>query len=41
MRTWPLRNWAYRLIARNRYHWFGRKQTCLVPTPEICGRFLG
>jgi predicted DCC family thiol-disulfide oxidoreductase YuxK len=37
----PLRNAAYRLIARNRYRWFGKTETCWVPTPELRGRFLG
>jgi predicted DCC family thiol-disulfide oxidoreductase YuxK len=37
----PLRDWAYRLIARNRYRWFGRKQICMVPTAELRARFLG
>ena len=36
----PLRDWLYDRIARNRYHLFGRRQTCLVPTAEIAGRFL-
>jgi predicted DCC family thiol-disulfide oxidoreductase YuxK len=36
----PLRDWGYRLIARNRYQWFGRKDVCLMPTPEHAGRFL-
>ncbi len=36
----PLRNWAYRRIANNRYAWFGRKDVCLMPTPEIRRRFL-
>jgi predicted DCC family thiol-disulfide oxidoreductase YuxK len=36
----PLRDWGYRLIARNRYRWFGRKDVCLLPTPELRGRFL-
>jgi predicted DCC family thiol-disulfide oxidoreductase YuxK len=35
-----IRDWAYRLVARNRYRWFGQKDTCWVPTPEIAGRFL-
>jgi len=35
-----LRDAAYRLIARNRYRWFGQKEQCWVPTPEIRGRFL-
>jgi predicted DCC family thiol-disulfide oxidoreductase YuxK len=37
----PLRDTAYRWIARNRYRWFGRQETCWLPTPELRGRFLG
>jgi predicted DCC family thiol-disulfide oxidoreductase YuxK len=37
----PIRDWAYRLIARNRYRWFGKKESCWLPTPEVRGRFLG
>ena len=33
----PVYNW----IARNRYRWFGKKEACLVPTPELKERFLG
>ena len=36
----PLRDAAYRLIARNRYRWFGKRETCWLPTPELRGRFL-
>lgn len=36
----PVRDWAYRLIARNRYRWFGRKDSCMVPTPELAERFI-
>lgn len=36
----PLRDWVYRRIAANRYAWFGRKEVCMLPTPEIRGRFL-
>ena len=35
-----LRDAVYRLIARNRYRWFGRKDACWLPTPEIRARFL-
>jgi predicted DCC family thiol-disulfide oxidoreductase YuxK len=28
-RAW--RNFVYRLVARNRYRWFGRRQTCYLP----------
>jgi predicted DCC family thiol-disulfide oxidoreductase YuxK len=37
----PLRDAAYRWIARNRYRWFGKQETCWLPTPELRGRFLG
>lgn len=36
----PLRDWVYDLVSKNRYHWFGRRDICLVPTPEIQDRFL-
>jgi predicted DCC family thiol-disulfide oxidoreductase YuxK len=31
---------VYNLVARNRYRWFGRAETCLVPTREIRARFI-
>ncbi len=34
------RDAAYRWIARNRYRWFGRSDTCPLPTPELRDRFL-
>ena len=36
----PLRDRGYALIARNRFRWFGRRATCLVPTRELLDRFL-
>jgi predicted DCC family thiol-disulfide oxidoreductase YuxK len=30
----PWRNSVYRMIARNRYRWFGKKETCRLPSPE-------
>jgi predicted DCC family thiol-disulfide oxidoreductase YuxK len=35
-----LRNGIYTYIARNRYRWFGRKDQCMLPTPEMKKRFL-
>ena len=35
-----IRNSVYRLIARNRYRWFGKKETCWVPTAELNGLFI-
>lgn len=35
-----LRNWVYDFIARNRYKWFGKKDACMIPTPELKNKFL-
>lgn len=35
-----IRNFFYMIISRNRYRWFGKRNTCIVPTPETENRFL-
>lgn len=35
-----LRNAIYDVVARNRYRWFGRRDTCRLPTPEEATLFL-
>lgn len=35
-----IRNGIYDWIAKNRYKWFGEKQECMIPTPEVRARFL-
>ena len=35
-----IRNPVYRVLARNRYRWFGKRDTCRLPTPEEKARFL-
>ncbi len=35
-----LRDWIYNLIAKYRYKIWGKKETCMIPTPEIRQRFL-
>jgi predicted DCC family thiol-disulfide oxidoreductase YuxK len=35
-----IRDAAYRWIAKNRYRWFGQKETCWIPSPEIRARFM-
>lgn len=35
-----LRNIIYDLIARYRYAWFGKKDACMIPTPELQSKFL-
>jgi predicted DCC family thiol-disulfide oxidoreductase YuxK len=36
----PLRDWLYDLVAKNRYSLFGKRDTCMLPTPELQKRFL-
>ncbi|WP_078556044.1 thiol-disulfide oxidoreductase DCC family protein [Bacillus alkalicellulosilyticus] len=36
----PIRDFVYSLIAHNRYRLFGKKQECMIPTPELKKRFL-
>lgn len=36
----PIRDIFYKLFARNRYRLFGKQDACMIPTPEIRGRFL-
>ena len=36
----PIRDFIYKIIARNRYKWFGKKESCILPSPEIRKRFL-
>lgn len=35
-----LRNWVYDYVARNRYRWYGKKDSCMIPTPELKAKFL-
>jgi predicted DCC family thiol-disulfide oxidoreductase YuxK len=35
-----IRNWVYDYIAKNRYKWFGKKEQCMIPTPELKSKFL-
>jgi predicted DCC family thiol-disulfide oxidoreductase YuxK len=36
----PVRDFFYDLFAKYRYRLFGKKDMCMMPTPEIRGRFL-
>ena len=36
----PIRDVFYRLFARYRYRLFGKKDECMVPSPEVRARFL-
>jgi len=35
-----IRDAIYLAISRNRYRWFGRQESCMMPTPELRARFL-
>lgn len=35
-----LRNILYDYIAKNRYSWYGKKSSCLIPTVELKAKFL-
>lgn len=35
-----IRDSVYKWIARNRYRFFGKKNACWIPTPELQARFL-
>ncbi|WP_155925813.1 thiol-disulfide oxidoreductase DCC family protein [Bacillus sp. UNC438CL73TsuS30] len=34
------RDYIYDIIAKNRYTWFGKKNSCMLPSPELKKRFL-
>lgn len=33
-------NLVYDYVARNRYKWYGKKEECMIPTPEMKAKFL-
>jgi predicted DCC family thiol-disulfide oxidoreductase YuxK len=36
----PIRDAMYDWVARHRYRWFGKRESCMVPSPEIRKRFV-
>ena len=36
----PVRDALYHWVAKSRYKWFGRSDSCMIPTPELKARFL-
>jgi len=36
----PVRDFFYDLVARSRYRMFGKRDACMIPTPELEARFL-
>jgi predicted DCC family thiol-disulfide oxidoreductase YuxK len=37
----PIRDWGYRVVARNRYAIWGKTDHCMVPTAAVRARFVG
>ena len=35
-----VRDWVYCLVAKNRYRWFGKHDSCPIPSPQLRARFL-
>ena len=35
-----IRHWGYDIIAKNRYKWWGKQDSCRMPTPELQSRFV-
>ncbi len=35
-----IRHWFYDYVAKNRYKWYGKKEACMIPTPELKNRFI-
>ncbi len=35
-----IRDWLYDRIARRRFRWFGKRNTCRMPSPEEKSRFI-
>ncbi|MFC4320489.1 thiol-disulfide oxidoreductase DCC family protein [Litchfieldia salsa] len=35
-----MRDTVYELIAKNRYRWFGKQESCMIPKPDVRKRFL-
>ena len=34
-----IRDWVYDIIAKNRYKWWGKQESCWMPTPDLKSRF--
>jgi predicted DCC family thiol-disulfide oxidoreductase YuxK len=42
LRVFPpiVRDYLYDIVAKNRYNWFGKRDSCMLPTAEMKKRFL-
>jgi predicted DCC family thiol-disulfide oxidoreductase YuxK len=34
------RDAIYDYVARNRYRWYGKRESCMMPSPEVLSKFL-
>ena len=34
-----IRNWVYDYVAKNRYKWYGKNESCMIPTLELQEKF--
>lgn len=37
----PIRDLLYNFVAHNRYRFFGKKDQCMLPNPDLKSRFIG
>lgn len=35
-----IRDFVYKIISKNRYKWFGKRDSCMIPTEELKLRFI-
>ena len=35
-----IKNIFYDIIAKNRYNWYGKKESCMIPTEEVKRKFI-
>lgn len=35
-----IRNWMYDFVAKNRYRWFGKRESCILPSTDLKERFI-
>jgi predicted DCC family thiol-disulfide oxidoreductase YuxK len=35
-----IRNWVYDFISKNRYKWYGKQDSCIIPDENLAKRFL-
>lgn len=36
----PIRDFFYHIVSKKRYNWFGKRESCWLPTPELKNKFI-